>query len=516
MANVGRAPEAAVGLLKNSESSSTPNNNTSKMKSSSDKSKDIWMKIVEHNKAMARATGGDRPDSHLFVVGSPQGGKSTLISRFLNPEKEEAVRPTRGLEYTYARRQARGVAPAGAGALDPRKEVAHVWEISGKRELSEAIASREGVFLSLMMLATSVVLIVVDLSKPHEVLDTLLFWLRKVRERAESCYQRLLKRGSKLPEQMMARSRRQFGLSHEDRDQVRLIGIPLVIAATKHDVFKSQEAEPCKIMARVLRYFAHLSGAHLVYLGGLGVGKDKERPGTIGPDRGVLQDHASRARSRSQEKAAVDHFRSLLNHLLFFIPLPKVVEFDHNRLLCVPVGSDKFRDISRPKANDNNVNYNPWESGVGLGGDRQRSVLSAITTTTAAAVAAAAAAGGGGGGGGVGQKQEREAGGIFPFQSTSSSAVGGISPGPTDDDREVVQWMNLVQNTFPTPNPEPQRPWSLDSDKYKEPEIDAIKAKREAELAEGKRMQYKANTESNLFHFPPPSRGATSEQSVSV
>ena len=43
-----------------------------------------------------------------MVVGSKGAGKSTLISRFLNPEDQDAVKPTMGLDYVFARRATQG------------------------------------------------------------------------------------------------------------------------------------------------------------------------------------------------------------------------------------------------------------------------------------------------------------------------------------------------------------------------------------------------------------------------
>jgi hypothetical protein len=52
----------------------------------------------------------------------------------------EAVKPSQGLEYTYARKPA---------ALDhERRDLAHIWELGGGEQLAAALMSADNVFLS--------------------------------------------------------------------------------------------------------------------------------------------------------------------------------------------------------------------------------------------------------------------------------------------------------------------------------------------------------------------------------
>lgn len=85
----------------------------------------------------------------------------------------DVPKPTDGLEYTYARK---------SSAYNPeKKDVAHIWELSGGEELADEVLKSEHLFLGQKQVTTAVVVIAVDLSQPAEVLDTLLFWLEKVR-----------------------------------------------------------------------------------------------------------------------------------------------------------------------------------------------------------------------------------------------------------------------------------------------------------------------------------------------
>ena len=53
--------------------------------------------------------------------------------------QSETPKPTEGSEYTFARKQS-------AASLD-RKDLAHIWEISGSQELAALIAEGDHLFL---------------------------------------------------------------------------------------------------------------------------------------------------------------------------------------------------------------------------------------------------------------------------------------------------------------------------------------------------------------------------------
>ena len=244
-------------------------------------------------------------------------GKSTLVQRFLNADKSDAPKPTAHVEYTFGRRAAQGGAD--------RKDVAHLWEVSGADELQAEFARADHAFLPLPTLATAVVVIALDLSQPNDCLPTLERWLRRLRERLDAAYERLRRRGSKLPDQLLSRARKLFGSAHEDRDAVQHFGVPVVVVANKYDAFQGQDVEMKKVLVRALRYFCHTHGASLIFTGGL------ERP-VQGAMRTQLQ-----------------HYRTLLNHLVFHSAPLRVAEGDHNKPITVPAGADKLKAIGRPK-----------------------------------------------------------------------------------------------------------------------------------------------------------------------
>lgn len=89
----------------------------------------------------------------------------------------------------------------------------------------------------------AVVVIVVDMSKPGNVLDELMTWLGLVVARVNECTDKI-KRGSasKLAE-LEAAARERVGLTddHPDARIVTPCVVPLVIVAAKYDEFYDQE-----------------------------------------------------------------------------------------------------------------------------------------------------------------------------------------------------------------------------------------------------------------------------------
>ena len=106
---------------------------------------------------------------------------------------------------------------------------------------------------------------------------------------------------------------------HEDRGKVQLALVPIVILATKFDVFANKfESVQKKSVCLALRYIAHMNGADLVF-------------------------------SSVREKAPSQLYRALLSHHVFEGgPLGKV-EKNQNAAVHVPAGQDSFGSIGEPE-----------------------------------------------------------------------------------------------------------------------------------------------------------------------
>ena len=325
----------------------------------------IWTDVLARNKADAKARGDvGRPDAVLFVMGATGSGKTTLLRHILYGGDGRGdgapPRPGEGMEYHYARR-ARG------GASD-RKDVAHVFEISGTKSFADAISSKESVFFGPRQVTTATALICVDLSKPHEAVPTLEYWLRRTRAAVDRTFDKLQKRGSRLPEQLRNRHKKQFAnvaretardggdafdesgsstetspddLSAGILTSERFAGVQVVVAGTKADLHRREEAEPRRVLSRALRSLAHFNGASLFYVDCSG--------STLNRERVTTSDAHSPHDSSSFHK-----LRAFLNHCVFAgadKPFPKKVEpvFDHLRDVTVVLGQDTARLIGAPK-----------------------------------------------------------------------------------------------------------------------------------------------------------------------
>ena len=195
-------------------------------------------------------------------------------------------------------------------------KVANIWEVSGTEAFQREISSAESLFITPRQVATATVLIVLDLSKPWQVLSSLTLWLERVKLRLEEVYDKFTRRGSKIPSQLRARAKKAFGSNREDEDKINHTGVSLIIVANKYDAFCDEDAELRKIMARTLRYVAHTNGATLVYTSCKG-------------------DNAKDSRN------TLNNLRHVLNHYLFTgadrkLPSKGAIQSDHLQPLFMP------------------------------------------------------------------------------------------------------------------------------------------------------------------------------------
>ena len=161
-----------------------------------------------------------------------------------------------GANYAFVRSRRRDV------PID-RQDIAHLWEFSGSRELTTQLCRVQNLFIASKhvdalsndasleeqrgQVTTAVVVIVVDLSKPCRALESGNYWMETIRHRRDATFEKLRSRGSKLPEQLIARSRKLAFARHADRDGIDHSGLALVIAATKYDALKTHSLATQKV-----------------------------------------------------------------------------------------------------------------------------------------------------------------------------------------------------------------------------------------------------------------------------
>eukprot|EP00775_Hariotina_reticulata_P008097 gene8097-8290_t len=209
----------------------------------------------------------------------------------------EAAKPSLGLEYTYARR---------AATYDHEKQdVVHIWEVAGSKEFAQHVINGNQIFLTYRQVTKAVVLIVLDLSDPGAVIPSALQWLQLVKGKLARTYSLFERKKLQLPEQLRNRQRTKVFSQHEDKELVDCCGVSLVLVATNWDQFRNvAEAEQQRVMARTLRWLAHINAAHLLYVGGLHLERMTGSQGVTKADQ-------------HQQQQLLDNFSRLLCHLTF-------------------------------------------------------------------------------------------------------------------------------------------------------------------------------------------------------
>mmetsp|Transcript_10803 Transcript_10803/g.26215 ORF Transcript_10803/g.26215 Transcript_10803/m.26215 type:complete len:347 (-) Transcript_10803:314-1354(-) len=241
--------------------------------------------LIEERKDETQLPPARAIESEVIVVGGKQAGKTSLINTFMN--KVDAPKPTTALDYKYARYSPKD----GQSAI-----VANIWELAGDTQLAQLL----DVVLVPQRLARSQVVIVVDLSKPGEVLKTVKYWTEAIRARVEVCT------GRPAPV--------------DDSAEVRPVGIPVSIVASKWDVFeeKSQAStEYLQIMAKTLRYFAHANGTALLY-------------------------------TSDKDKVLLGVLRRLISHHAFDREEVTAFQPEYTKGVVVPAGRDNLTSIGSP------------------------------------------------------------------------------------------------------------------------------------------------------------------------
>nr|KAJ3422923.1 Cytoplasmic dynein 2 light intermediate chain 1 [Polyrhizophydium stewartii] len=267
--------------------------------------KDLWALIKESKDREKRGNEGTSVVVHgttLFVVGSKSAGKTSLILRFL--DRDETPSPTVALEYTFGRRT-RGV--------NSTKDVTHIWELAGGVFLSDLL----DIPITEANIHASTFIIVLDLSDPSNILETLDTLLGKIRARVAKILAGLEQRGSKRPKALRNYAAKKYGSDHPDKDVVNIMPVPVAIIGSKFDEIKDMESEMRKMLCKTLRYVAHMNGASLLFVS-------------------------------QKDENLVAKSRQLLSHYAFRGSSIKTMTIDHSKPIVMMAGQDTFSGIGLP------------------------------------------------------------------------------------------------------------------------------------------------------------------------
>lgn len=242
-----------------SHSSSSHNNNSKGVE-------DLWDKVNTHFSSAAI----DQQDNEssgfetvTLIVGETGSGKTSLLNNFLkasSSSNSKQPKSTFGLDYSFARKK--GTVTSSSGTQGGGKVVAHLWELGGDMTESELVK----VPLALSTLKHTSVIICIDLSKPHNVLQSLLKWIDLIQQVSQD---RMQEWKSRLPDEYKQFREKRLGSvnpQHPDAKSIHLTKLPLHILGTKYDHFKDLGLQEKRAINTALRFAAHYYGASLVYV----------------------------------------------------------------------------------------------------------------------------------------------------------------------------------------------------------------------------------------------------------
>ena len=126
-------------------------------------------------------------------------------------------KPTSALEYHCGRK-----------STEQGTRLAHLWELGGGIHLSDLMK----IPLNKENFASTVCLVVCDLSRPDQVVDTVRFWLQMIQHRAEVVAAELRDSGVDV-----------MSLMADKQGSPLAKGIPIYLVANKYDLFKDAAAE---------------------------------------------------------------------------------------------------------------------------------------------------------------------------------------------------------------------------------------------------------------------------------
>ncbi|XP_051507369.1 cytoplasmic dynein 2 light intermediate chain 1 isoform X2 [Myxocyprinus asiaticus] len=221
-------------------------------------------------------------ESTVFLMGSKAGGKTTILLRFL--DRDEAPKPTLALEYTFGRR-ARG--------HNTPKDIAHLWELGGGISLSDLVQ----IPITADNISALSVVLVLDLSKPNALWETMERLLESARSQVEKVCASLQKTGESRSGKQPSQNRvsRVLHKDYPDRELINPFPVSLLIIGSKFDIFQF---------------------------------------------------------TSSKSETTVSKARSFVNQLAFGTERPKSISTDPSKPLVIPAGLDSLSQIGPPVTSD--------------------------------------------------------------------------------------------------------------------------------------------------------------------
>ncbi|BFZ07119.1 hypothetical protein BsWGS_10158 [Bradybaena similaris] len=269
--------------------------------------KSLWDVAIEQ--AKTRDDNSNSEESTIFLIGSKNSGKTSIILRFL--DRDEPPKPTVALEYTFGRR---------AKGNNIAKDVGHIWELGGGTWLAKLME----VPVTPSTLMNTTLMLVLDLSTPSELWFTMETLLQAAKTRLEEAIREARSADPSIKDRLQKKAWERVGVDHPDKSMMDPFLIPLVIVGSKYDLFQDFDSEKRKVICKTLRFVAHLHGASLLFF------------------------------SIKQEQL-VSKMRGVFSHYLFGATASKTLKIDHNKPIFVSPGNDTLQQIGTPPLSDSDI-----------------------------------------------------------------------------------------------------------------------------------------------------------------
>lgn len=260
-------------------------------------------------------------ESSIFLAGSSGGGKSTLISSIFDKNSSNVSSSTLLLDYTFRHNNR-------TKGLNSLKDTLHIWELANGVMFKDFLK----IPINEHNINNAVAVIVLDLSKPENIIDEYLELVEVLNTRIDTILKNLEKRGSRRPKALTLYSWKKYGNNHPDKEFIHPTIIPSIIVGAKYDKFKMMESESRKLVCKILRYLGHTNGSSVLFY-------------------------------NQNDESMTQKCKQILFHYIYRTAPPKNMT-DHNKPILVMAGTDSLKDIGLPPScnatNPQRVSLNDW------------------------------------------------------------------------------------------------------------------------------------------------------------
>jgi len=149
----------------------------------------------------------------------------------------------------------------GTKLRDDKKVKLNVYELGGGRVLSNLLQT---VFVG-NSIEHAMIVLVIDLAKPGNSVDNLIYWLDVIRKSTQTALKELSQTNPAAFDLIQQRARAKWE-SHEDASKIKPQLIPVMVVGTKYDTFaNTYESKVKRVLCDALRYIAHTNGCDLIF-----------------------------------------------------------------------------------------------------------------------------------------------------------------------------------------------------------------------------------------------------------